>query len=284
MNTSAISISRLTKDFRIGIQGVKLRAVEDLSLKVAENQIFGLLGPNGCGKSTTMKVVLGLLRPTQGKCSIFGVSSSKVESRKEVGFLPEAPYFYKFLTGFELVKHSGRICGMAEQSLAARAREVIRLVDLEAAADRRVGTYSKGMLQRIGIAQAMVHDPRLLILDEPTAGVDPIGSEEIAKLLFDLKKTGKTIFLCSHLLAQIEGLCDRIGIMYQGRLVVEGAVDELLKVNNAVNLQVENLNPGAEAAVRSALDQNGANLLSVANSKFSLDQLFLEKVREEKRV
>ena len=257
MSSGAVFISHLVKDFRIGIRGIKLRAVDDVSFEVSNNQIFGLLGPNGCGKSTVMKLLLGLLEPTAGQCSIFGISSREVASRKAVGFLPEAPYFQKFLSGFEWVRYCGKLCGMRGLTLDKRVREVLHLVDLEAAADRRVGTYSKGMLQRVGIAQALVHDPRLLVLDEPTAGVDPIGFEVIAKLLLDLKENGKTIFICSHLLAHMEGLCNRIGIMNRGKLVIEGTVDDLLQVKQRSNLFVEGLSESAKMEMRELLAKHG---------------------------
>lgn len=283
MSTSAISIQNLTKDFRVGMRGYKLRAVEDLSLEIADNEIFGLLGPNGCGKSTTMKVLLGLLEPTSGACSIFGVPSGEVRSRLDVGFLPEAPYFYRFLSGFELVCYGAKICGVPKAEIKERAHDVIQLVGLEEAAFRKVGSYSKGMLQRIGIAQAIVHDPRLIILDEPTAGVDPIGSAVIADLIFSLKERGKTVFLCSHLLAQMEGLCDRVGIMNRGRMVLEGAVDTLLARKDCQSFLVEGLSPEAEAEVKAVLDKHGASYLGRETPKVSLDQLFLECTEKEER-
>ncbi|MEN9841214.1 MAG: hypothetical protein RL376_1014, partial [Verrucomicrobiota bacterium] len=164
---SAISIQGLTKDFAISLRGVKLRAVDNLSLEIAEGQVYGLLGPNGSGKSTTIKVILGLLEPTTGAVSVFGVPSRQVEARRNVGYLPEAPYFYRYLSGRELVRFYARVCGVKKPALKARVDEVIDWVGLSAAADRRVGTYSKGMLQRIGLAQALVHDPKLIVLDEP---------------------------------------------------------------------------------------------------------------------
>ena len=215
------------KDFAVGLRGLRLRAVDHVSLAVRPGEVFGLLGPNGSGKSTTIKLLLGLLEPTAGECTIFGAPSGKVEARRDVGYLPEAPNFYRFLTGRELVTFYGRMCGLAGAALRERVDEVIALVGLAGAADRRVGTYSKGMLQRIGLAQALVHDPRLLILDEPTAGVDPVGSAEISELILALKARGKTVLITSHLLGQIEELCDRVAILDRGRLVAEGRVADL---------------------------------------------------------
>ena len=202
MSTSAICIQNLTKDFAVGMRGKKLRAVDDLCLEVGDNEIFGLLGPNGSGKSTTIKIILGLLEASKGTCEIYGRPSKLVDARRSVGFLPEAPYFYRYLTGRELVRYYARICMVSRVKIDSAVDSVIKLVGMTEAADRRVGTYSKGMLQRIGLAQALVQDPRLLILDEPTAGVDPIGSRQIRDLIFKLKDRGFTVFLCSHLLEQ----------------------------------------------------------------------------------
>ncbi|WP_309384558.1 ABC transporter ATP-binding protein [Cerasicoccus frondis] len=276
MSEPAIRIKDLTKDFRIGVRGVKLRAVDNVSLDIYDNQIFGLLGPNGCGKSTTMKIVLGLLQPTRGECSIYGVDSHAVKSRNNVGFLPEAPYFYKFLSGRELVRYYARICGVAKDEIGDRTEEVLKLVSMENAAHRRVGTYSKGMLQRIGIAQALVHDPKLVVLDEPTAGVDPIGSHAIAELIVALKERGKTVMLCSHLLAQVEGVCDRVAIMSRGKLVLEGGVDELLEKEDERSLIVGDFKPEAQKEIEAVLAKYGSQLRKVEAPRISLDRLFLQ--------
>lgn len=281
MSEAAIRIDNLTKDFRIGMRGLKLRAVENLSLTVEDNQIFGLLGPNGCGKSTTMKIILGLLEPTIGECFIYGLSSRSVRSRHDVGFLPEAPYFYKYLSGRELVRFYAKICGVPKSEIGDRTEEVLKLVNMDEAAHRRVGTYSKGMLQRIGIAQSIVHDPRLVILDEPTAGVDPIGSHEIAEMILSLKAQGKTVMLCSHLLAQVEGICDQVAIMNKGRLVLEGDVDTLLTQEDLRALQVRNFPATAEAEVRAVLEKYGAKLERIEPPRISLDELFLEETRRD---
>ena len=171
----AIELRALTKDFSISLRGLKLRAVDDLTLAVPAGQVFGLLGPNGSGKSTTIKIILGLLEATTGDCRVFGVPSRQVESRRNVGYLPESPYFYRYLSGTELVAFYGRVCGVPRARLAARVAEVIDWVGLGAAAHRRVGTYSKGMLQRIGLAQALVHDPQLLILTSRRPGSIRLG-------------------------------------------------------------------------------------------------------------
>jgi ABC-2 type transport system ATP-binding protein len=278
MSAPAIRISHLTKDFHLGMRGVKLRAVDDLSFEVTDNHVFGLIGPNGSGKSTTLKVILGLLAPSRGECEIFGLPSGSVEARRLVGYLPEAPYFYRFLTGRELVDYYASLCGVPRDKRRRQVAEVVEMVGLTAAADRRVGTYSKGMLQRIGLAQAVVHDPRLVILDEPTAGVDPLGSIAIGKLIVELKKRGKTVLLCSHLLAQVEHVCDRLVILNKGRLVADGPVNELLRHEGLSNLTVENFDPKLRAEIEAVLARHGAHLKSVESVRRSLDELFLEKV------
>jgi ABC-2 type transport system ATP-binding protein len=274
----ALEIRGLVKDFSIGLRGVKLRAVDHLSLRVEAGQIFGLLGPNGSGKSTTIKMILGLLEPTLGDCAVFGVPSARVEARREVGYLPESPHFYRYLTGRELVHFYARMCGMPRSALAGRVAEVIALVGLEAAADRRVGTYSKGMLQRIGLAQALVHDPRLLILDEPTAGVDPLGSAAMAELILQLKARGKTVLITSHLLGQIEDICDRVAILDRGKLMVEGAVKDLVGGRGRQAIVVEAMSPDELAELRAWFAARGRALETVAPTQRRLDQVFLEHV------
>jgi len=279
----AIEITGLTKDFALNLRGIKLRAVENLTLNVPEGQVYGLLGPNGSGKSTTIKIILGLLEPTVGECKVFGVPSGRVDSRLNVGYLPEAPYFYRYLSGEELVRFYARICGVPKKNLKDRVREVIDWVGLSGASHRRVGTYSKGMLQRIGLAQALVHDPRLIILDEPTAGVDPVGSAEISELILKLKTQGKTVLITSHLLAQIEDICDRVAILDKGKLIVEGSVNELVGVSDRQSLIVDSLPPAELEELRGWLASRGHALNAVEQPRTRLDQLFLSKVSRPKK-
>ena len=280
MSHPAISIKGLTKDFSIGMRGLKLRAVDDLNLEVGDNEIFGLIGPNGSGKSTTIKVVLGLLDASAGECQIYGKPSHAVAARHSVGFLPEAPYFYRYLSGRELVRFYARICGVSRGNIEEQVAEVIELVGMSEAAHRRVGTYSKGMLQRIGLAQALVHDPQLVILDEPTAGVDPLGSAAIAEIIRELKRRGKTVLLCSHLLAQIEGLCDRVAILHRGKLVREGRVVDLVQEKDVKSLVVEGLSAEGQAAVEKTIAEQGGKLCRVEKPRLSLDSLFLQEVEQ----
>ena len=278
LDVPAIELRGLVKDFSVGLRGVKLRAVDDLSLRVPAGQVFGLLGPNGSGKSTTIKTILGLLEPTAGGCRVFGVPSAQVEARVDVGYLPESPYFYRHLSGRELVRFYARMCGLAGAKLAPRVAEVIDWVGLTEAADRLVGTYSKGMLQRIGLAQALVHDPRLVILDEPTSGVDPVGAAAISELILQLKAQGKTVLITSHLLTQIEDICDRVAILDRGRLILEGAVCDLVGGAERQALIVEKLSPAELQELRGWLGLRGRTLEAVAAPRARLDQIFLERV------
>ena len=280
MSTSAICIQNLTKDFAVGMRGKKLRAVDDLCLEVGDNEIFGLLGPNGSGKSTTIKIILGLLEASKGTCEIYGRPSKLVDARRSVGFLPEAPYFYRYLTGRELVRYYARICMVSRLKIDSAVDSVIKLVGMTEAADRRVGTYSKGMLQRIGLAQSLVHDPQLVILDEPTAGVDPLGSAAIAEIVRELKRRGKTVLLSSHLLAQIEGLCDRVAILHRGKLVREGRIDDLVEEKDAESLVVQGLSAEGRAVVEAEIKAQGGRLARVEKPRLSLDAYFLKEVHE----
>ncbi|MDA7529807.1 ABC transporter ATP-binding protein [bacterium] len=278
----AVEVKNLVKDFK-GALGVKnVRAVNDVSLQIAPGEVYGLIGPNGSGKSTTMKAVLGLVAPTSGSTSIFGRNSLKVDSRNEVGFLPENPYFYKHLTAAETVRFYGKLCGMRGRKLKERIGELLELVGLQDARDRRLKGFSKGMLQRIGLAQAMVQDPRLLVLDEPTAGVDPTGSRQIRDLILELKNRGITVFLCSHLLEQVQQVCDRVGIIHQGVLVNEGRLDELISVENRTEIILENASENLLDQIRSLVDvTHQAEVVSEGNARTTLEDLFLRETMSD---
>ena len=261
MSTPAISIENLTKVYPIPFKREQVTAVRNLSLAVEAGQVYGLLGPNGSGKSTTMKIVLGLVAPSSGRTEVFGRDSRTVESREDVGFLPENPYFYKYLTGAETLAFYGRLCGLRGAKLRNRGKELLALVGLEAAADRRLGGYSKGMLQRIGLAQAMIQEPRLLVLDEPTAGVDPAGSYEIRNLILDFKKRGITVLLCSHLLGQVQEICDRIGILHEGLMVREGRLADLISIESQTELILENASPELLAEIRATVERSKGRMI-----------------------
>ncbi len=279
MIEAAVQVRGLTKVFPVPWHRQRVVAVQNLDLKVDSGQVYGLLGPNGSGKSTTLKVILGLVSPTKGESRIFGHDSGEVGSREAVGFLPENPYFYQYLTGEETLRFYGKLAGLRGRKLAARTNELLALVRLEQARDRRLGGYSKGMLQRIGLAQALLQEPRLVILDEPTAGVDPEGSHEIRDLILALKKRGITVLLSSHLLAQVQEICDRVGILAQGQLVREGRLADLLAVSNRIELILENPTGDVLQQIRALLGNSGTRLVEERKAQTTLEGLFLEATR-----
>lgn len=283
MKTPAASIKNLTKVYPVPMRRQKVVAVDNLSFDVAEGEVYGLLGPNGSGKSTTLKILLGLVSPSRGECHIFGRPSRDYESHREVGFLPENPYFYKFLTARETLRFYGKICGLRGRALDKRADELLELVGMSDARDRRVGGYSKGMLQRIGLAQALIQNPRLLVLDEPTAGVDPVGSRGIRDLILELKGLGKTVLLTSHLLEQVQEVCDRVGIMARGKMVREGRLEDLVTVQDQTEYLVENAPPGLADTVRKAATAAGARFVTERKPRLTLESVFLEATGKQEK-
>lgn len=279
----AVEIINLTKEFPTPFRRKKILAAREVSISIKQGEIYGLIGPNGSGKSTTMKALLGLLAPTSGTCRIFGRDSVKVDSRREVGYLPENPYFYKHLTGEETLDFYGKLCGIRGAALKERINTLLKEVDLERARKQKVGTYSKGMLQRIGLAQALIHEPSLLILDEPTAGVDPVGSREIRDLILNLKEAGKTVFLCSHLLEQVQEICDRVGIIFNGEIKKEGTLGELITLRDRLELTVTGSSEGRQQLVKMAEEMEGVEVISSGAPKTSLESLFIQMAYEEER-
>ncbi len=251
-------------------------AVKGVSLTIPDGGVYGLIGPNGSGKSTIMKMLVGLLAPHEGSCRVFGRPATDTANRRTIGFLPENPYFYKFLTGEETLRFYGRLCGLGGRALRNRVAELLDLVGLQDAAKRRLSGYSKGMLQRIGLAQALVQEPRLLVLDEPTAGVDPIGSRIIRDMILDLKQRGLTIFLCSHLLEQVQEVCDRVGILYQGCLIAEGTVDELTRDAHTQQVTLREPSPALMEQIRSL---SGDAWVECSPGRISLESVFIAGIR-----
>ncbi len=277
--TPAVEIENLVKDFRTSFKRQLLRAVDDVSLRIMPGEVYGLIGPNGSGKSTTMKALLGLVVPTSGRCAIFGRDSLQVDSRNDVGFLPENPYFYKHLSGGETLAFYGKLCGLKGVRLKDRIGELLELVDLEGARHRRIGGYSKGMLQRIGLAQAMIQDPRLLILDEPTAGVDPVGSRQIRDLILRLRERGITVFLCSHLLEQVQEVCDHVGIIYEGKLIRHGRLEDLIAIEDQTEIILKDADEALVAQIRGLVTASGggATIVREGRPKTTLERLFLRE-------
>jgi len=269
----AISIQGVSKDFRIPGSKRRLRAVDNLNLEIDQASIFGLLGPNGSGKSTTIKMALGLIRPSEGRCEILGKSSLEPSARMGIGYLPEAPYFQRFLTGRELLRYFGKLSGLPKSSLQDLVDMLLAKVGLDDAGDRRVGGYSKGMLQRIGLAQAMIGDPEILILDEPTAGVDPIGAADIASIIRELRDEGRTVLLCSHLLSQVETICDRAAIMVKGKLALEGSVDSLTSTSELSSTCIDGLTTEGREKLEALAEEAG---FEISTPRRSLEELFWE--------
>jgi ABC-2 type transport system ATP-binding protein len=227
-NNSVIQLDQLRVEYRSRELGQQTKlAVKDLSLEVRSGQVFGFLGPNGAGKTTTMNVLLGFVNATRGRASIFGVDVRQPIARQRIGYLPELTYYYKFLTAEELLRFYARIFKIPKQEAGQRIDRILKLVELEHARKRQIRTYSKGMQQRAGLAQALINDPDLLILDEPTSGLDPLGRMKVRSIIQRLKNDGKTVFFSSHELGEVETVCDRVAILHEGELKVEGSVDEL---------------------------------------------------------
>ena len=230
---NAIDIQNLVVEFA-GAHGRTVRALQGMSLSVAQGQVYGFLGPNGAGKTTTMHVLLGFIKATAGAVRLFDEDVRQTIARRRIGYLPEHPDAYRFLTGRELLLMAGCLFGLSRATRKARVAELLALVGLETAADRRLATYSRGMLQRIGLAQALVNDPDLVILDEPTSGFDPLGRIRIREIIVALRQRGKTVFFSSHELSEVERVCDRVGILAAGRLVAEGSMAELIKAGESL--------------------------------------------------
>jgi ABC-2 type transport system ATP-binding protein len=274
-----IECRTLTKVYRDFWGRAKVRALNALDLEIRRGEIFGLLGPNGSGKSTTIKLVLGLLFPTNGKALVFGKEASEVTKNERIGYLPEESYLYKFLNAEETLDFYGRLFNMPTKVRKERINELINMVGLNWARRRQLKEYSKGMTRRIGLAQALINDPELLLLDEPTSGLDPIGTREMKDLILKLRDQGKTIVMSSHLLPDVQDVCDRIGILHQGELKELGRVSELLTVQDVTQMRARNVSPECEAELKAVLAKHNSELIAVERPTLSLEELFLDIVR-----
>lgn len=281
----AIETISLTKVFPDWWGRAKVVAVEDLDLRIRPNEIYGFLGPNGSGKTTTIKMLLNLLHPTGGVGFVLGgtVGDPKVSAR--VGYLPEESYLYRYLTARETLDFYGRIFGLPSDVRKARVETLLEMVGLSGMGNRQIGTFSKGMARRIGLAQALINDPDLLILDEPTSGMDPMGTRQMKDLFVELVRRGKTILLCSHLLADVEDVCDRIGILYGGRMQLEGTVRELLQHKDEMQMRTGKLSDKAVEQIEKIVLSEGTEL-NVENPMEKLENFFIKivaKARQEKQ-
>ncbi|MCL4123979.1 UNVERIFIED_CONTAM: hypothetical protein GTU68_019794 [Idotea baltica] len=275
-----IEAQNLTKIYRDFWGRQKVRALNALDLEVRKGEIFGLLGPNGSGKSTTIKLLLGLLFPTRGRALVFGEEATEVTKNERIGYLPEESYLYKYLTAEETLDFYGRLFDMPADVRKQRAAELIEQVGLGHAKRRQLKEYSKGMTRRIGLASALINDPELVLLDEPTSGLDPLGTREMKDMILKLRDEGKTVVMCSHLLADVQDVCDRIAILYQGDLKELGRVDDLLKVTDETQVRAKGLSPAAEEEIRQVIQKHGGQNVTVENPRNTLEDLFLEIVRD----
>jgi ABC-2 type transport system ATP-binding protein len=247
-----IEIHGLCKDFRLGFWRRLKRVLHSLDLTVHRGEIFGYLGPNGAGKTTTLKLLTGLILPTAGSARLLGQDLTQVSAKQQIGFLPENPYFYDYLTGREFLDLCARLFGLRSAARRERIGRLLRLTQLEEAAHLQLRKYSKGMLQRLGLAQALVNDPSLVILDEPMSGLDPLGRKAMRDIILTLKAEGRTIFFSSHILPDVEVLCDRVGILVAGRLRDVGRLDQILKTRTeSIDLTLQGVSPGLLATLQS---------------------------------
>ena len=297
----------LSKTYRVGFFARRVRAVEDLSFEVRAGEIFGLLGPNGAGKTTTLKMLLGFVKPTSGQAFIAGQRVGTVASRRQLGYLPENPALYEFLRGDEYLVFAGRLCGLSRADARKRTVELLERVGLAGRADRPIRKFSKGMVQRLALAQALVGDPRIAILDEPMSGLDPIGRKDVRDLILQLRDEGRTVLFSTHILSDVEAICDRVGILVEGRLTDCGALADLVAPGaRAVELVVENVPPdlvarlqedgtrvlqrdratvltfrdeGQARAALSAAVSSGATIVSLTPHRRSLEELFVSRAR-----
>ena len=276
-----IETRNLSKVYRDFWGRPKVRALKALDLKVHKGEIFGLLGPNGSGKTTTIKLLLGLLFPSEGDALIFGEPTQNVAKNERIGYLPEESYLYKFLNAEETLHFYGRLFKMSGAERRKRVDRLIDMVQLTGAKHRQLREYSKGMQRRIGLAQALINDPELILLDEPTSGLDPLGTAQIKDLIRDLRDTqGKTIVLSGHLLADMQDICDRIAILHRGELKELGKVSDLLTVQDVTQIKTKNLSPAAIEEIKKVILKDGAELLAVDHPTTTLEELFLRIVRE----
>ncbi|MCG8588202.1 MAG: ABC transporter ATP-binding protein [Proteobacteria bacterium] len=303
-----VRVENVVKDFRPGFGLRTKRVLHGISLEVSDGETFGFVGPNGAGKTTTLKILMGLVRATSGRCSILGHDVGETAFRRHVGFLPENSYLYDYLTGRELLDFYARLSGVERRRRPERVETLLDWVGLTDAADARLRTYSKGMQQRVGIAQALVHDPRVVFLDEPMSGLDPIGRKEIRDLILRLRDEGKTVFMNTHILHDVEMTCDRVAIIVEGRIRYAGRIEDFLNAGEReADLILERLSSEAAAELEQRFEatiqglgersevrvrekdvdavlahalQLGVSVTSVTPHRVSLESIFLSAVEE----
>src|SRR5581483_5808202 len=278
---AAVHTEHLTKVYKDFWGRDKVRALDDLNLTINRGEVFGLLGPNGSGKSTTIKLLLGLIFATRGSAYVLGQPAGSTRINEKIGFLPEESYLYRFLNGEETLKFYGRLFKIPSKELKRRVPELLDIVGLDQKSrKRKLREYSKGMARRIGLAQALINNPDLILLDEPTTGLDPIGTREMKDLILSLKQQGKTVLLCSHLLADVQDVCDRITILFRGKMMELGYVRDLLQVKDVTQISARGLGDGQLREVQDFLNRIGAKEAQVSHPTTTLEDLFVRIVRE----
>lgn len=277
---TVIETRALSKTYRDFWGRPKVRALKALDLEIKRGEVFGLLGPNGSGKTTTIKLLLGLLFPTEGQALVFGKDATDVDKNQRIGYLPEESYLYKFLNAEETLDFYGRLFNIPHSTLRQRIDDLINTVGLQKARKRQLKEYSKGMTRRIGLAQALINEPELILLDEPTSGLDPIGTREMKDMILRLRSEGKTIVMCSHLLADVQDVCDRIAILHQGELKELGRVDSLLTQADVTQIRAKRLPDNCIDEIRQVIARHNGELINVEHPTTTLEELFLSIVRD----
>lgn len=309
-HVAAVRVSNARKTYQAAPWSAPVIAVDDVSIEVPDGAIHGLLGPNGAGKTTTLKMLLGLVKPTSGTFEVLGEPSGRPANRAQLGFLPEQPYFPSQLTALEALRLYGRLSGMSAKAIAPRSEELLALVGLEGRGRDRLHTFSRGMLQRVGIAQALVSGPRVVILDEPASGLDPVGQRDVRSIMLRLRDEGVTVLLSSHQLSEVEAVCDRVSILSRGRVTAEGRIDDLLRTGGRTSVRAGGLSGGLPESVRSltddvvadsgvavfsvpdadvrrvvdAIDDAGGSILSVTPKRESLEDYFTRMLSDTAEV
>lgn len=277
----AVEISNLSKTFRDFFGRRRVQALDGLSLNVNAGEVFGLLGPNGSGKSTTFKIAVGLLRPSSGGVTIAGAKPGSLAARKATGFLPEDSTLLPFLTALETLKLHGALAGLTRKQAADKAHKLLERLSLKDAAKRRVKGFSKGMQRRLGIACVLIADPDVFILDEPTSGLDPLGAVQVKELIGELRKQGKAILISSHLLGELENVCDRVAFLSKGRLLSEGTLEELLREKDVHELRLSPPTPEAIRALEELAREKGLNVLSSRAPMRTLEAFYLQMLGDK---
>jgi ABC-2 type transport system ATP-binding protein len=277
---TVIETRALSKTYRDFWGRPKVRALKALDLEIKQGEVFGLLGPNGSGKTTTIKLLLGLLFPTEGQALVFGKDATDVSKNQRLGYLPEESYLYRFLNAEETLDFYGRLFHIPHDVLHQRIDDLIKTVGLDRARKRQLKEYSKGMTRRIGLAQALINEPELILLDEPTSGLDPIGTREMKDMILRLRDEGRTIVMCSHLLADVQDVCDRIAILHQGELKELGRVDTLLTLSDVTQIRANRLPDSCIDEIRQVIARHQGQVLNVEHPTTTLEELFLTIVRD----